>query len=99
MGTNMTMDFYGKENALMYGMHTNEKIEQFVNLHIFWDVSLYCQTHYKMQNNINTHIQAKKKTHVVCRFHYPLPPMCEIKILKPFQINGNYPFSQQYLQT
>jgi hypothetical protein len=35
MGTNMTMDFYGKKNALMYGMHTNEKIEQFVDLHIF----------------------------------------------------------------
>jgi hypothetical protein len=35
MGTNMTMDFYGKKNAPMYGMHTNEKIEQFVDMHIF----------------------------------------------------------------
>jgi hypothetical protein len=25
--------------------------------------------------------------------------MCETKNLEPFQINGNYPFSQQYLQT
>jgi hypothetical protein len=25
--------------------------------------------------------------------------MCETKILKPLQINGNYSFSQQYLQT
>jgi hypothetical protein len=25
--------------------------------------------------------------------------MHEIKILEPFQINGDYPFSQQYLQT
>ncbi len=41
----------------------------------------------------------KEKNHVVCRFHYPLPPMCETKILKPLQINGNYSFSQQYLQT
>ncbi len=29
----------------------------------------------------------------VCRFHYPLPPMCETKILEPLEINGNYPFS------
>jgi hypothetical protein len=24
----------------MYGMHTNEKIEKFVDMHIFYDVSL-----------------------------------------------------------
>jgi hypothetical protein len=47
-----------------------------------------------MQNNINTHVHVRKKNHVVCKFHYPLPPMCEIKKLKPFQINKNYPFSQ-----
>ncbi len=40
-----------------------------------------------------------KKNHVVCRFHYPLPLMHETKKLKPFQINGNDPFSQQYFQT
>jgi hypothetical protein len=34
----------------------------------------------------------------VCRFHYPLPPMCETKNLKPLWINRIYPFSQQYLQ-
>jgi hypothetical protein len=41
----------------------------------------------------------EKNTHVVCRFHYPLPLMHETKILEPFQINGNDPFSQQYFQT
>jgi hypothetical protein len=41
----------------------------------------------------------EKNTHVVCRFHYPLPLMHETKILEPFQINGNDPFSQQYVQT
>jgi hypothetical protein len=46
-------------------------------------------------HNINTHT-CKKKNHVVYRFDYPLPPMCEIKNLKPFQINENLPFSQQY---
>ncbi len=61
-------------------------------------VMYHCyQTHYKMHNNINTHVHVKKKNHVVYGFHYPLPPMHEIKYLKPLQINGNYPFSQQYL--
>ncbi len=55
------------------------------------------QTHYKMHNNINTHVHVKKN-HVVYKVHYPLPLMHEKK-KKPFQINGNYPFSQQYLQT
>jgi hypothetical protein len=36
---------------------------------------------------------------VVCRFHYPLPPMHEIIKLRPFEINGNDPFSKQYLHT
>jgi hypothetical protein len=40
-----------------------------------------------------------EKNHVVYRFHYPLPPMHETKFLKPFQINENDPFSQQYFQT
>jgi hypothetical protein len=59
------------------------------------------QTHCKMQNNINTHVHVhvEKKNHVVCRFQYPLLPMHETKNLEPFQINGNYPFSQKYLKT
>ncbi len=40
MGMNMTMDFYGKNNAPMYGVHTNEEIEQFINMYISYDVSL-----------------------------------------------------------
>jgi hypothetical protein len=40
----------------------------------------------------------KKKNHLFIDFNYLLPPMHETKILKPLQINGNYPFSQQYLQ-
>jgi hypothetical protein len=70
----------------MYGMYINEKIKKFINMYISCDVSLHYQTHYKM-HNINTHIHVKKN-HVVCRFHYLSPPMHEIKILKPLQING-----------
>jgi hypothetical protein len=43
----------------------------------------YYQTHYKMHNNINTNIHVRKKNHVFYKFHYPLPPMCETKILEP----------------
>jgi hypothetical protein len=46
------------------------------------------------QQHQHTHTHPKKNH--VCRFHYPLYPMCEIKILKPLQINENDPFSQQY---
>jgi hypothetical protein len=52
-----------------------------------------------MHNNINTHVHVRKKSHVICRFHYPLPPMRGTKNLEPPQINRNYPFSQQYFHT
>jgi hypothetical protein len=65
-------------------MHTNEEIKWFIDMYISCDVSLL-QTHYKMHNNINTHVHVKKKNHVVYRFHYPLPPMPETKNLKPLQ--------------
>jgi hypothetical protein len=58
----------------------------------------YYQTHYKMHNNINTHVHVKKNN-VVCRFDYPLLLMCVTKKFKPLQINENYPFSQQYFHT
>jgi len=55
------------------------------------------QTYYKM-HNINTHVHVRKETMLFINFitHCFL---CVKNILKPFQINGNYPFSQQYLQT
>jgi hypothetical protein len=86
------------KNAPMYGVHTNEKIEQFTDIYISCDVSLLLNPLQNAQQHQYT-CTCKKKNHVVCRFHYPLPPMHATKILEPFQINGNYPFSQQYLQT
>jgi hypothetical protein len=82
----------------MYGMNTNEKIEQFVNMYISYNVSLLPNPLQNAQQHQHTH-KCKKTSHVVYRFHYPLPPMCETKILKPLQMNENYPFSQQYLHT
>jgi hypothetical protein len=78
-------------------MHRNEEIKEFLNMYISCDVSLL-PIHCKMYNNINARVHVGKKN-VVYRFHYPLPVMCETKISKPFQIDGNYPFSQQYLHT
>jgi hypothetical protein len=48
------------KNAPMYRAHTNEEIEWFINMCIFCDVSLSPTLH-KMYNNINTHIQVRKK--------------------------------------
>ncbi len=79
----------------MYKMHTNEKTENFVDMYISCDVSLLPNP---LQNAQHQHTHTcKKEYHVICRFHYPLPPMRETKILESLQINGNYPFSQQYL--
>ncbi len=53
-----------------------------------------------LQNAQHQHTRrCKKRNHVVFKFHYPLLLMHEKNILEPLQINGNYPFSQQYLQT
>jgi len=82
----------------MYGIHTNVKIEHFVNIYISCDVSILLNPLQNAQQYQHTRT-CKKNNHVVCKFHYPLPLMCEIKILEPLQINGNLPFSQQYLHT
>jgi hypothetical protein len=52
-----------------------------------------------MHNNINTHVHVRKKTILFVDFITHCPLMHETKILQPLQINGNYPFSQQYFQT
>jgi hypothetical protein len=68
----------------MYGMHTNEKIEQFVNMYISFDVSLLPNPLQNAQQYQHTHT-CTKKHHVVCRFHYPVLPMHETKKLGPFK--------------
>jgi hypothetical protein len=61
----------------MYGIHINEEIEKFVDMYISCDVSLLPNP---LQNAQHQHTRTcKKRNHVVCRFHYPLPRMCDIK--------------------
>jgi hypothetical protein len=85
------------KNAPMYGVHTNEEVEWFVNIYISCDISLLPNA---SKNAQHQHIcRCKKKNHVVCTFHYPLPPLREINFLKHVQMNGNYPFSQRYFHT
>jgi hypothetical protein len=81
-----------EKNAPMYGVHTNEEIEQFVNMYISCNVSLLPNPLQNAQQHQHT-CTCKKKPYVY-RFHYPLLPMHETKKLKPLQINDNYPFSQ-----
>jgi hypothetical protein len=50
----------GSEHAPMYGVHTNEELERFVNICISCDVSLLPMLH-KMHNNTNTHVHVRKK--------------------------------------
>jgi hypothetical protein len=50
----------------MYGMHTNEKIERFVNMHISCDISLLPSP---LQNAQHQHMcTCKKKNYVVYKF-------------------------------
>ncbi len=79
------------KDAPMYRMNTKAKIEQFIDLYIFYDVPLLLNS-LQMFNNINTHIHVGKKIMFVCRFHYPLPPMLETKIFKPLEIDDIYLF-------
>jgi hypothetical protein len=80
------------KNAPMYRVHTNEKIERFIDMYISCDVSLLLNSLQNVQQHQYT-CTCKKKNHVVCRFHSPLPFMHETIFLKPLQMNGNYPFS------
>jgi hypothetical protein len=48
----------------MYGVHTNEEIEQFVNMYISYDVSLLPNPLKNAQQHQHTH-KCKKTSHVV----------------------------------
>jgi hypothetical protein len=86
------------KDAPMYGMNTNEKVEQFIDLYISCDVSLLLNSLQNVQQHQHTHT-SREKIMFVCKFHYPLPPMHETKIFKPLKINGIYLFFKKYLNT
>jgi hypothetical protein len=76
------------KDAPMYKVHTNEKFKEVVNMYISCQVLLLPNLLQNAQQHQDTPT-CKKNNNVVCRFHYPLPPICVTKNLKPFQINGN----------
>jgi hypothetical protein len=67
------------KDALMYEVHTNEKIEWFINKFISCDISLLLNPLLNAQQH--QHTCTCKKKDVLCKFHYPLSPMRETKIL------------------
>ncbi len=50
------------KNAPMYGVHTNEEIEQFIEMYISCDVSLLPNPVQNAQQHQHTHMCKKKKT-------------------------------------
>jgi hypothetical protein len=48
-------------------VHTNKKIEWFVNMYISYDASLLPNLLQNAQKHQHTHITCKMKNHVVCR--------------------------------
>jgi hypothetical protein len=79
----------------MYEVHTNEEIEWFINMCIFYHVSLLPNPLQNTQQH--QHKCTCKKKKCCFRYHHPLPPMHETKILVTFQIDGNHSFSQHSL--
>ncbi len=78
-------------------MHTNEEIEWFVNMYIFCDISLLLNPLQNAKQHQHTHTCKEKKMLFIKKIIHYFP--CMIFFLEPFQIDGNYPFLQQYLHT
>jgi len=55
------------KKALMCGVHTNEKVEQFVNMYIYYDVSLLPNPLQNAQQHQHTRT-CKKKTMLFVNF-------------------------------
>jgi len=73
-GSEHDHDLLWIKDAPIYVINTNEKIEIFIYKCISCDILLLSITLQNAQQH--QHIQTcKKKNRVVCRFHYPLPPM------------------------
>jgi hypothetical protein len=58
----MTMYFLWIKNALMYGVHTNEKIKWFIDMYISCDISLLLNPLQNAQQRQHTQTCKKKKT-------------------------------------
>jgi hypothetical protein len=68
----------------MYGVNSNETIEQFVDKYVTSNNSLFF-SHLK-DSQMHKHKQTyRKKNQVICQFHYPLPTMPCTKILEPLK--------------
>jgi hypothetical protein len=72
------------KNGPMYGVDSNKTIEQFVEKYVTSN-NLLLPSNLKY-SQMHKHTQTcRKKNQVICQFHYPLPPMPCIKILKPLK--------------
>ncbi len=72
------------KNGPTYGANSNETIEQFVYKYVTSNNSLL-PLHLKDSQKHKHEQTSRKKNQVVCRFHYPLPPMPCTKILEPLK--------------
>jgi len=79
MGMNMTMDFYDKKCTNVWSAH---KLNNCRHVYFLWCIIVTKPiTNAQHQHSCT----CNKKNHVLCKFHYPLPPMHATKNLKPFQ--------------
>jgi len=85
------------KDAPIYGINTNEEIENCVDKYISCDVSLLPITLQNAQQYQHTQT-CKEKNHVVYKVHCPLPPMSKTTILKPFELKEYLTFNKKYLQ-
>jgi hypothetical protein len=83
-------------NAPIYGLDSNNAIENFVDKYISCDNN-------KLTPNlreVQTHRHKKtcrKKNQAICQFNFPWPPMEKTKILEPFPMESLTPSKRVHL--
>ena len=62
----------------MFRINCTEEIEGFFDKYITTDKTLLLEAH----KLTSVHIHVEKRSQLVCRFHYPLPPMKKTMVLE-----------------
>jgi hypothetical protein len=68
------------KDAPKYGIDSNDKIKSFIDIYITCDKCLLLE--FFCENQLHHHKQTcHKRKQLVCRFHFPLPPLHNSQIL------------------
>ncbi len=89
--------FMDKKCTYVWSAHKWKNWKVCKHVYFMWCI-IATKPNIKCTTSTHTYM-CEKKIVFFCKFHYPLPPMCETKNLEFVQINGNHNSTSKHKQT